>query len=206
MFLFLFFRQNEGILEEVEVKQKLHSSQRMKSGFNDDKRENLQQQNYLSSRLVVVQVHLASSVAFDLSHIQKLSTKSHSKIDVNWTASPLPWLLRIKRVKERLKDKTVNGFFKLLAASCQQTHLILISILVPMNLVTTTYWDVSTTACCGDCVNNSCICDCVRERCFTWTLKEVKIFHLKSCWTFIISTTAIIMKNLSWKFVENSFA
>lgn len=47
---------------------------------------------HLSSRLVVVQIHLAASIAFDLTHVQKLSGEPDAKVDVDRAPSPLPRL------------------------------------------------------------------------------------------------------------------
>lgn len=47
---------------------------------------------HLSSRLVVVQIHLAAGIAFDLTHVQKLSSESDAKVDVNRASPPLPRL------------------------------------------------------------------------------------------------------------------
>lgn len=166
--------------------------------------------SHLSSRLIVVQVHLASSVAFDLPHIQKFSGESYAKIDINWTASPLPWL---KMAKE-LKDYRISTWMSML----RKPHLILISILVPMNLITTTYWDISTGTCSSDRINNPSIGDRVCERCFFRTCnKRTKIcneFNAKK-WKFIIGrvgcgeTSAIInevFQTIFQLFVSTIFA
>lgn len=130
-------------------------------------------ESHLSSRLIVVQVHLAASVAFDLSYVQKLASESNAEINVNRAASPLPRLFeRKENSKVRLKDKRVE---RCLLRSLH-THLILIIlILTTMNLVAAARRNVPPTAGCRDCVNNACVSDCISERSFFWACDGKKV-------------------------------
>lgn len=89
-------------------------------------------------------------------------------------------------------------------ATRQPTHLILISILVPMELIAATYWDVPSTARCCDRINNSSVRNRVSKRSFTWAWKQnrkrefMKRFQRKNITQRVYhSASAIMMKNSS---------